>query len=45
VFWFLVPGLLLSLIVLVPVTIALVNWRRGVRAEKAYRRRLLEGEH
>jgi hypothetical protein len=43
-YWFLVPGLLLSLIVLVPVTIAIVNWRRGVRAEKAYRRSLLEGE-
>ena len=40
--WFVVPGLLLSLIVLVPATILLVNWRRGVRAEKAYRRSLAE---
>ena len=38
--WFVVPGLLLSLIVLVPATILLVNWRRGVRAEKTYRRSL-----
>jgi hypothetical protein len=38
--WFVVPGLLLSLIVLVPATILLVNWRRGARAEKAYRRSL-----
>jgi hypothetical protein len=42
--WFIVPGLLLSLIVLVPVTVALLSWRRGVRAEKAYRRNLAEGE-
>jgi hypothetical protein len=42
--WFIVPGLLLSLIVLVPLTILLVSWRRGVRAEKAYRRSLLEGD-
>ena len=35
---------LLSLIVLVPLTVLLVSWRRGVRAEKAYQRRLLEGE-
>jgi hypothetical protein len=34
--WFIVPGVLLSLIVLVPLTIVLVSWRRGVRAEKAY---------
>jgi hypothetical protein len=40
--WFIVPGTLLSLIVLVPVGLALVNWRRGVRAEKAYRRSLAE---
>jgi hypothetical protein len=40
--WFVVPGLILSLIVLVPLTIALVSWRRGVRAEKAYRRSLVE---
>lgn len=40
--WFVVPGLLLSLIVVVPLTIALVSWRRGVRAEKAYRRSLTE---
>jgi hypothetical protein len=38
--WFVVPGVLLSLIVLVPTTILLVSWRRGVRAEKAYRRSL-----
>jgi hypothetical protein len=38
--WFVVPGVLLSLIVLVPTTILLVGWRRGVRAEKAYRRSL-----
>jgi hypothetical protein len=42
--WFIVPGLLLSLIVLVPLTIALVSWRRGVRAEKAYRRSLAEAD-
>jgi hypothetical protein len=38
--WFIVPGLLLSLIVLVPAGILFVSWRRGVRAEKAYRRSL-----
>jgi hypothetical protein len=42
--WFVVPGILLSLIVLVPVTILLVSWRRGVRAEKRYRRSLTEAE-
>jgi hypothetical protein len=42
--WFIVPGVLLSLIVLVPATVAIVSWRRGVRAEKAYRRSLLEGK-
>jgi hypothetical protein len=35
--WFLVPGVLLGLIVLLPVGFAIVNWRRGVRAERAYR--------
>jgi hypothetical protein len=40
--WFVVPGALLSLIVLVPAGIAILSWRRGVRAEKAYRRRLLD---
>jgi hypothetical protein len=35
--WFLVPGVLLGLLILVPVGIAVVNWRRGVRAERAYR--------
>lgn len=35
--WFLVPGVLLGLLVLVPVGFAIVNWRRGVRAERAYR--------
>jgi hypothetical protein len=35
--WFLVPGVLLGLLVLVPVGLAIVNWRRGVRAERAYR--------
>jgi len=35
--WFLVPGVLLGLLVLVPVGIGVVNWRRGVRAERAYR--------
>lgn len=35
--WFLVPAVLLGLIVLVPVGFAIVNWRRGVRAERAYR--------
>jgi hypothetical protein len=38
--WFIVPGLLLSLIVLVPLTVLVVGWRRGVRAERAYRRGL-----
>ncbi len=40
--WFVVPGILLSLIVLVPLGVALVSWRRGVRAEKAYQRSLAE---
>jgi hypothetical protein len=40
--WFIVPGALLSLIVLAPLSVMLVNWRRGVRAEKAYRRSLGE---
>lgn len=40
--WFAVPAALLSLIVLVPTVMALVNWRRGVRAERRYRRSLLE---
>jgi hypothetical protein len=40
--WWVIPGVLLSLIVLVPLTVAVVNWRRGVRAEKAYLRRLGE---
>ena len=35
--WFLVPGVLLGLIVLIPLGIAIVNWRRGVRAARAYR--------
>jgi hypothetical protein len=35
--WFLIPGVLLGLIVLIPIGIAIVNWRRGVRAERAYR--------
>ncbi|MEP6978585.1 MAG: hypothetical protein ABI948_11080 [Thermoleophilia bacterium] len=35
--WFFVPGVLLGLLVLVPVGIGVVNWRRGVRAERAYR--------
>ncbi len=35
--WFLVPAVLLGLIVLVPVGFAVVNWRRAVRAERAYR--------
>lgn len=35
--WFLVPGALLGLLILVPVGIAVVNWRRGIRAERAYR--------
>ena len=42
--WFIVPGVLLSLIVLVPVTILVVGWRRNVRAEKAYRRSLADAE-
>jgi hypothetical protein len=37
--WFLLPGVVLGLIVLVPVGIGVVNWRRGVRAERAYRSR------
>lgn len=37
--WLLIPLALLSLIVLVPVTVALISWRRGVRAERAYERR------
>jgi hypothetical protein len=37
--WLILPAALLSLIVLVPVTVALLNWRRGVRAERAYERR------
>ena len=36
--WFLLPGVILGLIVLVPLGVAIVNWRRGVRAERAYRR-------
>ena len=40
--WFVVPGMILSLIVLVPLSIAVLNWRRGVRAEKAYVRSLGE---
>jgi hypothetical protein len=36
--WFVVPGVILGLIVLIPLGIAVVNWRRGVRAERAYRR-------
>lgn len=43
-YWFVVPGLLLSLIALVPLAASVVNWRRGVRAEKAYRRSLEEAE-
>ena len=35
--WFLVPGVLLGLIVLIPLGIAILNWRRGVRAARAYR--------
>lgn len=35
--WFLVPAALLGLIVLVPIGIAMVNWRRGARAARAYR--------
>jgi hypothetical protein len=38
--WFLVPGILLSLILLVPLAVWLVSWRKGVRAERAYRRSL-----
>lgn len=37
--WFLVPAFLLGLIVLVPVGIGVLNWRRGVRAEREYRSR------
>ena len=40
--WFVVPGILLSLIVLVPLGVVVFNWRRGRRADKAYRRSLLE---
>jgi len=40
--WFIVPGLILSLIVLVPAGVMVVNWRRGVRAERAYQRSLGE---
>jgi hypothetical protein len=40
--WFVVPGILLSLIVLVPLSVVVVSWRRGVRAEKAYLRSLAE---
>ncbi len=35
--WFLVPAALLGLIVLIPIGIAMVNWRRGARAARAYR--------
>jgi hypothetical protein len=42
--WFLVPGILLSLIVLVPLGVWLVSWRRGVKAERAYRRGLAQSE-
>ena len=41
-YWFAVPGVILSLIVLVPAGIVLMSWRRGRRAEREYRRRLLE---
>ena len=41
--WFVVPGILLSLIVLVPLGVVVLNWRRGRRADEAYRRSLLEG--
>jgi hypothetical protein len=37
--WFLLPAFLLGLIILVPVSIGVVNWRRGVRAEREYRAR------
>jgi hypothetical protein len=40
--WFVVPGIILSLIVLVPLSIVVVNWRRSVRAEKAYLRSVAE---
>ena len=40
--WFVVPGMILSLIVLVPLSVVVVNWRRGVRAEKEYLRGLGE---
>lgn len=40
--WFLLPGMILSLIVLVPLSVVVVNWRRGVRAEKEYLRGLAE---
>jgi hypothetical protein len=35
--WFVVPGVILGLIVLVPLGLLVLNWRRGVRAERAYR--------
>ena len=38
--WFVVPGVILSLIVVVPLSVVVVTWRRGVRAEKAYLRSL-----
>jgi hypothetical protein len=38
--WFVVPGIILSLIVLVPLSVALVSWGRGRRAERAYQRSL-----
>jgi hypothetical protein len=41
-YWFAVPALILSLIVLVPTAVAVLSWRRGRRAEKEYRRSLLE---
>jgi hypothetical protein len=41
-YWFAVPAFILSLIVLLPTTIAVVNWRRGRRADKDYRRSLRE---
>ena len=37
-------GLGTSVLVAVPVAVAVVNWRRGVRADKAYRKSLLEGD-
>jgi hypothetical protein len=38
--WFAVPGAILGLIILVPLVVLLIHWRRGARAEKAYRRSL-----